>query len=293
MRYFCTYFDHRYLPRGLALYQSLVRHCPSFQLWVLCMDQEAYTVLSKMQLSNVHPIRLEDFEKGDRELLRAKQDRSPIEYYFTCSPSLPLFILNNWPEVDIITYLDADLFFFSDPAPIYEEMRDASVAIIGHRFPPELRRPEEFGIYNVGWVSFKHDEHGLACLNWWRRQCIEWCYDRVEDGRFADQKYLDDWPTRFRNVVVLQHKGANLAPWNLANYNIHADDKGVWVDECSLIFFHFSGFKQITKWLYDPNLAGYKARAARLVRRMIFAPYINVCANLPSAIFPSGINTKA
>ncbi len=60
MRYFCTYFDRNYLPRGLALYRSLQRHCPAFQLWVLCMDRVCYDVLAKLGLAGVHPIALAD-----------------------------------------------------------------------------------------------------------------------------------------------------------------------------------------------------------------------------------------
>src|SRR5712691_2882118 len=220
MYHFCTYFDHRYLPRGLALYRSLKQHCRSFQLWVLCMDRECYDVLSQLDLPDIQLIALEDFEKDDQELLGAKQNRTLIEYYFTCTPSLPLFILNNCPEVGIITYLDADFFFFADPAPVFDEIADHSIAIIGHRFPAQLRHREQYGIYNVGWLSFRRDEQAFSCLVWWRERCIEWCYDRCEDGRFADQKYLDDWPTRFQGVVVLNHQGVNLAPWNLANYKI-------------------------------------------------------------------------
>lgn len=274
IRYFCTYFDGNYLPRGLALYRSLQRHCPSFQLWVLCMDRTCYDVLVRLALPGLHVIALEDYEKGDQELLRAKPTRTLIEYYFTCSPSLPLFILNHHPQVDVITYLDADLGFFADPQPLYEEIGDRSIAIIGHRFPPHMQEWTRYGIYNVGWLSFRRDQHALACLRWWREQCLEWCYDRCEEGRFADQKYLDDWPTRFHGVAVLQHKGANLAPWNLANYAIRMERDRVWVDDQPLIFFHFHRLKQIEGWVYDPALAGYHARASSVVRRSIYGPYI-------------------
>jgi hypothetical protein len=94
-RYFCTYFDRNYLPRGLALYQSLRRHCPAFKLWVLCMDRISHEALTRLELPDVHAIALADYERDDKALLEAKQNRTLIEYYFTCSPSLPLFILDN------------------------------------------------------------------------------------------------------------------------------------------------------------------------------------------------------
>jgi hypothetical protein len=239
------------------------------------MDTASYKTLRQLNLPNLQLIALEDFERGDTELLQAKRNRTPVEYYFTCTPSLPLFVLNHFPEIDLITYLDADLFFFAHPALVYEEIANHSVAIISHRFPTQLRHLETRGIFNVGWLSFRRDEYALACLYWWRKQCLEWCYDRIEEGRFADQKYLDDWPTRFQNVIVLHHKGANLAPWNLANYNLHlVNGTQVWVDEQPLIFFHFHGLKRIQSWLYNPNLAIYQAYPTRLVRQNIFAPYI-------------------
>src|SRR6266545_3388136 len=119
MHYYCTYFDQHYLTRGLTLYRSLKRHSASFKLWVLCLDDPTYEVLSKLNLPDLLPVALKNFEKNDKALLAAKRDRTLIEYYFTCSPSWPLYILDNFPEVDLITYLDADLFFYSSPAPIF------------------------------------------------------------------------------------------------------------------------------------------------------------------------------
>ena len=287
MYYFCTYFDNHYLPKGMALYQSLTQQCPSFQLWILCMDRVCYDILLNIKLPNVHLIPLEDLEAGDEELLRAKENRSLIEYYFTCTPSLPLFVFNRCPEVDQITYLDADLFFFNSPMPLYDEIGIHSIAIVEHRFPPHLRHKAEIhGIYNVGWLSFKRDEHALACLQWWREQCIEWCYDRVEDGRFADQKYLDTWPDRFPGVVILRHKGANLAPWNVSNYMIREDRGCVWVDEQPLIFFHFHRLNKMKAWLYNHNLAIYGAKLSPSVLRSIYAPYIATLWKVSQELFP-------
>ena len=165
--HFCTYFDRHYLTRGLALYRSLKQHCPRFVLWVLCMDKASEDALASRGLPEVRLIALEDFERGDDELLLAKGNRKPIEYYFTCTPSLPLYVLEHWPEVSTITYLDADLYFFADPAPLFEEFAaraDGSMAVVEHRFPPRLRAREQYGRFNVGWLSFRRDEHAQpAC----------------------------------------------------------------------------------------------------------------------------------
>jgi hypothetical protein len=291
-RYFCTYFDRNYLPRGLALYQSLRRHCRAFKLWVLCMDRISHEALTMLELPDVHAIALADYERDDKALLEAKQNRTLIEYYFTCSPSLPLFILDNHRDVDLITYLDADLFFFADPTPVFDELGDRSIGIIGHRFPASLRGLERFGVYNVGWLSFRRNAQALTCLRWWRERCLEWCFDRYEDGRFADQKYLDDWPERFQGVAVLQHKGANLAPWNLARYTLSTHGDNVMVDEQSLIFFHFHRLRQIEGCIYDPRLTDYKTKASSVVRRRIYAPYIRALAEATQHV-PSSLREGA
>lgn len=271
---FCTYFDQNYLSRGLALYRSLRKHCPDFKIWVLCMDQATYEILKMLDLPGMYPVTVEKFERNDELLLSAKQNRSKIEYYFTCTPSLPLYIFKNWPEVDLITYLDADLYFFASPTPLFEELGKRSIAIIGHRFPPHLRDRERYGIYNVGWLTFRRDKNALDCLKWWRDRCIEWCYDRAEDGRFADQKYLDDWPNCYKNIVVLAHKGANLAPWNVSQYHLHHDKSGLLVDTQPLIFFHFHGVQKITNWLYDPLWIEYSVKSSKILRKKIYAVYL-------------------
>jgi len=273
--HYCTYFDRNYMARGLALFRSLQAHDPDCELWVLCLDEVALAILSRLALPGLHPIALADFEAGDEALLRAKQNRSRVEYYFTCSPSLPSYLFRIRPDLTAITYLDADLFFFAAPAPIFTEIGAASIAIIEHRFPPAAAvQTDLFGIYNVGWLTFRCDENAAACLTWWRQQCLDWCSDSHTRGQYGDQKYLDDWPARFTGVHVIRHRGANVAPWHLTTYPICSRNGQVWIGDQPLIFYHFQGLKRNSARFYNPQFPEYVAHVETAVRRQIYAPYI-------------------
>ena len=238
---YCTLFDRDFLFRGLALYESLQKHAGEFTLWILCMDDTVHDVLSELALPHAELIRLSDFE--DDALRAAKRTRNPLEYCWTCTPSVPLWVLRNHPARESVTYVDADLMFFSDPEPLFDELGDGSVSIIEHRYAPRWQHlVTQSGIYNVEYMTFRNDTRGLRVLEWWRERCIEWCHDRVEDGKVADQMYLDDWPQRFPGVVVLEHPGAGLAPWNVEAHEFADGPEGVTVDGRPLIFYHYSSF---------------------------------------------------
>jgi hypothetical protein len=271
--HFCTYFDRNYLTRGLVLYRSLMHHCQRpFTLWVLCFDADTYQTLDRLHLPGMSLISLEQFEAGDLDLQRAKAERSLVEYFWTCTPSLPLYILDHHPEVHLITYLDADLCFYADPLPIYVEMGNQSILIVEHRYTSEhAYLVATSGIYNVGLLTFRRDDRGLACLRWWRDRCLEWCFMRFEDGKFGDQKYLDDWPQRLSGVVVLQHKGADLAPWNAAQYCIEWNEGHLVVGNAPLIFYHFHGFKTIARNVVQSE---YMYRLSPLLIEYLYFPYI-------------------
>jgi hypothetical protein len=212
--------------------------------------------------------------------LQAKENRSRIEYYFTCTPSLALYILRNYPEVNLITYLDSDLFFFGNPEPIFAEIGENAVAIIGHRYHEGLEDREMFGKYNVGWISFRRNKRGLACLTWYREKCNAWCYDKVEEDRFADQKYLDYFETRFEGVIGLRHKGANLAPWNINNYKISISSNRVYVDGDPLVFFHFHGLRKIFGSFFDSGLFEFNSRLTNIIRDEIYKPYLTCLSRI-------------
>jgi len=241
---FCTLFDKNFIYRGLAMYESLLETDRDFKLWILCMDDIVYEQLKKMNLRATELIKLTDFEKGDSELLEIKLRRTMVEYCWTLSSSLPLYVFKHNPDLHSVAYLDSDLYFFSNSESIYEEMGDSSIGIVRHNYSKELTYLEKkSGIYNVSMVIFKNDDKARQCLEWWRERCLEWCYAYYEDGKLGDQMYLDDWPKRFDGVHVIKNKGANVAPWNLNKYLIKKEGEKIYVDEDQLIFYHFHSFK--------------------------------------------------
>jgi hypothetical protein len=274
VRRFCTYFDSNYLFKGLALHRSLARHAPGSELWVLCLDERVQLALQRLALPGLRVLPLAALEAAEPRLLEAKRDRSAVEYYFTCTPALVSHLMTREAPGEPVTYLDADLLFFASPEPLFEESRGSSVTIVGHRFPPKLHHLERFGRYNVSWITFGADAAGRECLCWWRDRCLEWCFDRLEDGKFADQKYLDDWPTRFQGVHVLAHEGAGVAPWNVAAHPIALRDGRLFAGGAPLIFYHFHGFKRLAPWLFDPGLASYDTTLAPELRSGVYLPYV-------------------
>src|SRR5258708_200120 len=152
---YCTLFDHRYLARGLAMTRSLRRVAPGSSVWVLCLDRLAQDILFRLAEPGVRTISLAALEAGDLSLAAARHDgRSLVEYYFTCKASLIAFVLYAAPDAKMVSYVDADLWFFADPAPAFEEADDAPVILTLHRFPLERRNLEAYGRFNAGWLSF-------------------------------------------------------------------------------------------------------------------------------------------
>jgi hypothetical protein len=198
-----------------------------------------------------------------------------------------LFVLKGEPAAEWVTYLDGDLFFFESPDAIYQELREDAVAIIPHRYGARISRLLKFGTYNVGWVGARNDPDGISVISWWRERCIEWCHDYVDGDRFADQGYLDSFSSRFPRVRVIENIGANLAPWNIGNYQIDFRDDRVMIDTTApLIFFHFQGLKRDFGCLIFNNHRVYRAPFSSDVRQHIYKPYVDELLAIEREIGP-------
>lgn len=242
MANFCTLFDSSYLTRGLAMYESLKAQCAEFHLYVCAFDDRCYEILTRLRLPHVTVISLREFEHA--RLLAVKPTRTRGEYCWTCTSHVIRHVIDTFrlPEV---TYVDADLCFYANPVLLLEELELAGVSVLltEHRYTPAYDMSRQSGLYCVQFMTFKADQRGLAALAWWQERCLEWCYNRVEDGKFGDQKYLDDWPSRFDGVHVLRHPGGGVAPWNVQQYRIELRDGRVAANGVPLVFYHFHDYK--------------------------------------------------
>lgn len=265
---FCTLFDKNFLLKGIALRDSLSEHCSSFRLFVLCLDDLTYDILKMMRLSNVVLLRLEELE--DQELIDLKNKRKAGEFAWTCKPPLVIHILKKYREVELLTYFDSDIYLYSSPSAIYEEIKDKSIIITPHRFSENKKHLEKkSGVYNAGTIIFKNDNNAMECLKEWREQCLDWCYDYLDNGRLGDQMYLDKWTEKYKNVYVLDRKGANLGPWNVSRYKIKKINNQIYVDDEALFWYHFHSLK-----LYEGMGGKIKAPPVFLINNDIYEPYI-------------------
>ncbi len=231
---FCTYFDSGYLQRGLALYESLCKTCREFHLFIMAFDDRSYELLIDLDLPSMTIVHLKDFE--DEKLLDVKPNRTRAEYCWTCGPSVIYYFINKY-NLDSCTYLDADLMFYRSPQVLFDEIGDNSVAITDHYAPFEIPA----GRYCVQFMFFRNDEWGMKALLWWRDSCIDWCYAHFEDGKYADQKYLEQFPLLFKNVHVVKTRGAGIASWNLLQYDYNPQNwtisyQGINYD---IVFVHY------------------------------------------------------
>jgi hypothetical protein len=152
-------------------------------------------------------------------------------------------------------------------------------------------------------MYFKNVLSGLKVLEWWRQRCFEWCYAKNENGKFGDQKYLDDWTTRFDNIYVPTHIGCGLAPWNINQYDLSFTDDRLYVQDKItkerniVIFYHFHNLKKINASLNRLfwYLGGYKIE--KNTKDLIYKEYTNIIAGIERGldkvlIMPLDINNR-
>ena len=284
MKYFSTLFDRNYLYKGLALYESLKKQCSAFHLYIFALDDTTHEILSSQNLDFITVIHLSEIET--EALLKVKPLRNKVEYYWTCGPESILYAIKNF-KLPHCTYLDADLYFFNNPDIIFNEIGDNSVGLTEH-FIDKDEIPE--GKYCVQFLFFRNDTDGMAALKWWADRCVDWCYARFEDGKYGDQKYLEQIPEKYGKVYIIQNRGAGVAPWNVNNYRINSSGILTHKDKkYHIVFYHYHGIR-VQTYKDRLTLKAITYDISNEMRDYLYMPYLEQIKEVYKKYFSANFN---
>jgi hypothetical protein len=245
-----------------------------FTLYVLCMDDFTLAALKSLDLPNLRTLPLAEIETDALKAVREK--RSIGEYCWTCTTPLLRHVIALQPPGSVVSYVDADLRFFSDPSVVLAEMANGSIYVHEHDFSPDHAELQMVaGRFNVGLVSFRNNEEGRACLEKWAAQCLDECVIDAAAGLCGDQGYMDEWPSLYPGLVISSNPGVGLAPWNISKYKLATQRGVVTVDDRPIVFYHYHSLRMLR-----PRL-GFKAIASAVgnyrfdseIVRAIYQPY--------------------
>jgi hypothetical protein len=272
---FGTFANARYLPQLLSMLESFQANVQSSRIAVVALDAETISSLTRLNFPCVDIFCVEDLEKYVPQLGIARNNRSLSEYFFTVTSALPIFLFNAYPKLDFVVYVDADLFFFSNPEScIFALDEKDNVLLTSHNFAEKNSDLRVYGEFNTGFIAFRRSSDGMRVASWWLERCLEWCKDIVENGKFADQKYLENFSSIARGVRISQDFGLNLGPWGLNSLKqITSQNGSVFVNGKLLFAFHFSGLR----WNGNFAILGaslYRHKVSKLVFGLIYVPYL-------------------
>lgn len=281
-KYYCTMCSIEYCFQGLVLYNSLGRHDKDFILFIVCLDTRALEFLNSLHYCNLVTIDVRDIEKTYKELQEVRKQRKKHEYAWTLKPSIALYIFENFVYADHILWLDSDMRFFCSPKPLYEEWGGSSILLSEQYYTNTYEYlVNDYGKYQAGFIGFKKDKNGMECLRWWQERCIEWCFDKADNGKWADQKYLDEFPHRFKGVGVVNNLGINVTPFIIFRINneqekvVMEKPDGLYIDGIKIILYHYYGLRFFEHNNYD--LSCYWMMFDEETINLLYLPYIKEC----------------
>ena len=280
---FCTIASSTYLLKVCVQYYSLLRQTKAFKLYICCMDDSIFSILESLKLENAVLIKLINIE--DYRLKDIKYTRTLSEYCWTLKPCLIEYIFRIY-NANKIFYCDSDLYFFSDPRSVFDNLGENSVYLCPQRDLPWVE--QLYGRFQAGFIGFSNNIEGRLALKWWKEECMEWCFYKNEDNRWGDQKYLDLIPEYFRNIYISDNLGVDAAPWNIIynnNYKLEIKEDNIFIEDYKLINFHFACLDIFDQNNYDLWSLG-TINISNFIKLNIYTPYILALREMVKEIFP-------
>lgn len=275
-----TICSNNYLAQAKILCDSLLQFNPDYKMVIgLCdekIDDIDYDSFQNVQVVSLAEINLDVFDD-----IISKYDI--IELNTSIKPSFFKYFIQEYPELKSVVYLDPDIQVFDTFDVLDSYLLHDDILLTPHIFKPipvdDLLPAENlflnYGIYNLGFLALNpKSSNVIQFLNWWEERTLKIGYNRVSEGLFVDQLWINLVPLFFDKVKVLPTYGLNVAPWNLHERSIFSDgSKYKMEDETSLCFFHFSNYNYLNPTALSKYYNRYDAAIASPVILKLYKQY--------------------
>jgi hypothetical protein len=244
MKIIFTLCSNNYYAQALTLGKSLLRHSPQYKFVIGLIDKRTDQIVydPRFELLPVAEIEPEIYELAMRY--------SIVELNTCVKPAYFNYFYKD-RNVTEVYYLDPDLFIYNDISLLSQMLGSSDIILTPHILSPipfDGKFPMEndftnFGLYNLGFLATKRSETCFEILNWWKERTYKMGYRNLPKGIFVDQSWMSLAPVIFKNVLVLDHPGFNMGPWNLHERKLSHTENDIMVNtEYKLFIYHFSSF---------------------------------------------------
>ncbi|RZK32809.1 MAG: hypothetical protein EOO63_00160 [Hymenobacter sp.] len=248
-----TICSNNYLAQASVLIESFKKFHPDFYFAVGLVDVMSAAVdYAAIQADEILPIA--DLTQYKVQELFDKYNI--VELNTAVKPFVFQYYIEKFTDVEVLYYFDPDLKFFADINYVTQQLETASIVLTPHIMEPiprdgKVLNDQEFlnyGLYNLGFLGLnpRHPD-APALLAWWGDRTFHLGYDRVAQGLFVDQLWMNLAPLFYQDVVILRDNGLNMGPWNLHERRLAAIDPNtgrvLLTNGDQLRFYHFSSFR--------------------------------------------------
>lgn len=241
-----------YLAQARTLGDSLRQTNPDYQYIIGLVDKLSAANLPAALVPDYPMLEVDQIGIPD---FAAMCDRYDItELNTAVKPFFIDYFYQTQPNATQVIYFDPDIIVYQPLTKLNEDLKQYSLVLTPHTCSPtpDWERPNEqhhlnTGIFNLGFIGLRNDETARQFVNWWKDRLVYECRIDLCAGLFVDQHWVNFAPVYYDNVLIEQHRGYNVAYWNLHERDLSIDNAGQWLvnDQEPLQFFHYSG--------YDPN----------------------------------------
>lgn len=256
---FFTSICSNYLPKAMALAESVKRNCKDAKFVLCLVEREVHPAAAAFpHFDEVVLAKDAGWENFDTFMFR----HSIVEASTAVKPRFMIHLTERYPDADKFVYLDPDVLVYSEFHELEEKLDQESIVLCPHLLRPGNIDMEisslAHGSYNLGFLAVSRSENSRRFLQWWADRLFLFCYDDKSRGIFTDQKWIDLVPSFFE-AHILKHHGYDFATWSLLGSDLRSEGDGYVVNGDPLRFIHFSGLdsgtidRAIGWWLTDDN----------------------------------------